>query len=270
MSPKYYLFFLGLFLCKHASAQNGLDEMIRAEKSFAAYSVLHGTKEAFLRFADTASTLFTNGEPVNGYQLWQSRENKPGVLNWRPRYAEIAASGDFGYTCGPWTFQPGTTEDKVIANGYYFTVWKKNSAGEWKFMLDIGADTGPAMNDTAEIVQHAETRKGVEITMLEAEADFSRHYKMDSVNAYALFASEKALFAREGTGIEKEPKQIQSPSNANEGQISFSALGSGLAPSGDLGFVYGTATLNGKKEGYLRIWRNESRGWKLALQLVRL
>ena len=87
MSSKYYLFFLGLFLCKHASAQNRLDEMIRAEKSFAAYSVLHGTKEAFLRFADTASTLFTNGEPVNGYQLWQSRENKPGVLNWRPRYA---------------------------------------------------------------------------------------------------------------------------------------------------------------------------------------
>ncbi|NTS41095.1 hypothetical protein HRG84_09250 [Flavisolibacter sp. BT320] len=266
---KYFIFSL-LLLCKNAFAQKGLDEMIAAEKSFALHSVLHGTKEAFLQFADTASTMFTNGEPVNGYQLWQGRPNKPGVLNWRPRYAEIAASGDFGYTCGPWTFQPGTTADKAVANGYYFTVWKKNSAGEWKFILDIGADTGPVMEDTIVQVQKAETRKGLEITMLEAEADFIRHYKMDSVKAYALCTSGNALLAKEGSGIEDKTKFSQSSSNANEGTISFSALGSGLAPSGDLGFVYGTVTLNGKKEGYLRIWRNESRGWKLALQLVRL
>jgi ketosteroid isomerase-like protein len=267
---KNYLVFFLLLLCKHAVAQPGLDEMIRAEKSFAAYSVLHGTNEAFLRFADTTSIMFANGEPVNGYELWQHREKKPGVLNWRPRYAEMAASGDFGYTCGPWTFQPGTTADKVVANGYFFTIWKKNSAGEWKFILDVGTDTGPVMADTTVQVQQTETRKGVERLMLEAEADFIRLYTMDSIKAYALFSSPNALLVREGAGFEDIQNLLQASSEANEGLTTFSALGSGLAPSGDLGFVYGTATLNGKKETYLRIWRHESKGWKIALQLIRL
>lgn len=267
---KICLFFSWLLLCKHAVAQNGLDEMIRAEKSFAAYSVLHGTKEAFLNFVDSTAIMFDKGEPKNAHELWAARENKPGVLYWWPRYAEMASSGDFGYTCGPWTFQPRTTADKVIANGFYFTIWKKNTAGEWKFILDIGTDAGPIMADTTVQVQHAETRKGVEITMLEAEADFIRLYKMDTVKAYALFSSADPLLAREKTGFEDKQKLLQASTDANEGHTTFSALGSGLAPSGDLGFVYGKATLNGKKEAYLRIWRNETRGWKIALQLIRL
>ncbi|HEV7330734.1 MAG TPA: nuclear transport factor 2 family protein [Flavisolibacter sp.] len=266
---KKYFFFLLLFIGKHAFSQNVLDEMIRAEKSFAAYSVLHGTKDAFLKFADTTAIMFNKGEPVDGYQLWLGREKRPGVLNWRPRYAEIAASGDFGYTCGPWTFQPQTTADKIVATGYFFTVWKRNSEGEWKFILDVGTDAGPAMEDTTVLMQGAETRKGAEITMLEAESDFIRMFKIDSAKAYQLFLSGNALLAREATGFQNKQKLLQASSNTNKGITAFSALGSGLAPSGDLGFVYGTATMNGKKEAYLRIWRNEPKGWKIALQLLR-
>ncbi|MBB1283950.1 hypothetical protein HRH25_06160 [Flavisolibacter sp. BT320] len=266
---KKYLFFSLLLLCKNAFAQKGLAEMIAAEKSFAMYSVLHGTKEAFLQFADSNSIMFSRGEPVNGFQLWRDRENKPGVLNWRPRYAEIAASGDFGYTCGPWTFQPSTTEDPVIANGYFFTVWQKKASGEWKFLFDVGTDTGPKQDDSAVITQQVETRRGVEITMLEAEADFIRLFKMDSARAYQLFFSETSLQAREGTGLMQTAKQEPATNRETEGQTLFSALGNGIAASGDLGYVYGTALLNGKKDAYLRIWRHEPKGWKIALQLIR-
>ena len=129
-----------------AFTQEGLDEMIAAEKAFAAYSVANNTKDAFLKFMDTSAVMFENGEPFKSYARWMKKEKRPGVLNWRPRFAEIAASGDFGYTCGPWTFQPGAN-DTVIANGYFFTVWKKNSDGLWKFILDVGTDTGPMMNE---------------------------------------------------------------------------------------------------------------------------
>ena len=75
--------------------------MIQAEKDFAAYSVAHSTKEAFLEYIDSSSMMFDNGEPVKAIEFWNKREKKPGVLNWRPQYAEISASGDFGYTTGP-------------------------------------------------------------------------------------------------------------------------------------------------------------------------
>ena len=243
--------------------------MIQVEKNFAMYSVLHGTKDAFLKFADTTATLFSKGEPIHAHQLWQSRENRPGVLNWRPRYAEIAASGDFGYTCGPWTFQSQTTADPVAANGYFFTVWRKNKEGEWKFILDVGTDTGPMLQDTNVLAQTSETRKGAEITMLEAESDFIRMFKMDSAKAYQLFLSEKSLLAREATGFDKSEKRQRASGMESEGLTTFSALGTGIAASGDLGFVYGTALLNGKKDAYLRIWRHEPKGWKIALQLMR-
>lgn len=265
---KYFIFSLLLF-CKNAFTQKGLADMIAAERSFAMYSVLHGTKEAFLQFADSSATMFSKGEPVNGFQLWQDREKRPGVLNWRPRYAEIAASGDFGYTCGPWTFQSSTTADPVVANGYFFTVWQKKASGEWKFILDVGTDAGPKLDDSAVLIQQVETRKGVEITMLEAEADFIRLFKMDSARAYQLFFSETSVQVREGSGLLQTVKPEPVSNTETEGITTFSALGNGIAASGDLGYVYGTTLLNGKKDAYLRIWRHEAKGWKIALQLIR-
>ena len=51
--------------------------------------------------------------------------------------------------------------------------------------------------------------------------------------------------------------------------MSFMINDSGIASSGDLGFVYGTITLNNKKENYLHIWRKEKEGWKIAVEVLR-
>jgi ketosteroid isomerase-like protein len=53
-------------------------------------------------------------------------------------------------------------------------------------------------------------------------------------------------------------------------QILFAVLGSGIAPGGDLGYVYGSTTVKGNKETYLHIWRKEGKDWKLALEMLRL
>ena len=83
-------------------------------------------------------------------------------------------------------------------------------------------------------------------------------YKMDPVKAYELFLSKN------------KQKRLQASCGPNEGATAFSAPGSGFAPSEDPGFVYGTPTMNSKREAYLRIERNEPIGWKIALLLIRL
>jgi hypothetical protein len=51
--------------------------------------------------------------------------------------------------------------------------------------------------------------------------------------------------------------------------IGFKIYGLVIASSGDLGCTYGTAYINNKEEGYLRIWRNEKDGWRIALEVFR-
>jgi hypothetical protein len=70
---KNFIVFVLLLSATNAFPQKGIDEMIAAEKAFAAYSVAHGTKDAFLKFIDTAAVMFNGGEPLNGYQLWQKK-----------------------------------------------------------------------------------------------------------------------------------------------------------------------------------------------------
>lgn len=57
-----------------------------------------------------------------------------------PTYAEIAASGELGYTVGryerTWRTDGGAGEIDV-ESGTYLTVWRKQSSGSWKVQADI-------------------------------------------------------------------------------------------------------------------------------------
>ena len=252
-----------------AFTQDGLDEMIAAEKSFAAYSVVNNTKDAFLEFMDTSAVMFENGEPFKSYERWMKKKKTQGVLNWWPLYAEISNSGDFGYTCGPWTFQPKTVNDTVVASGYFFTVWKKNEDGMWKFILDVGTEAGPIVKDTGIIKVNTPKTKGTEESLLLAEQEFIELSRGDLNQLYLKFLRGNSVLCKEGEGLiwMKLPWHL-APRILNNSH--YTIKGNALAPSGDIGYVYGIVTNETEKDTYLRIWRHTSKGWKLALQLTRL
>ena len=52
-------------------------------------------------------------------------------------------------------------------------------------------------------------------------------------------------------------------------KVDYTILGSGIADSKDLGYVYGKLVVNGKTDNYLRIWRRESNAWKIVLEVLR-
>jgi hypothetical protein len=43
----------------------------------------------------------------------------------------------------------------------------------------------------------------------------------------------------------------------------------GVSSAQDMGYTYGTATINDKTENYLRVWRREKTGWKIAVEVLR-
>src|SRR5678816_3271852 len=70
MMNKIFATFVLFLFVQSAIAQKGIDHLIQAGKSFAAYSVAHSTKEAFEQFIDSNSIMFDNGKPLKATEFW--------------------------------------------------------------------------------------------------------------------------------------------------------------------------------------------------------
>ena len=260
------------FLGVYSFGQKNIDGLISAEKSFAAYAVANNTKDAFLKFLDSTGVVFENGRPVNGLEAWHKKEAPPGILNWHPQFAEIAGSGDFGYTTGPWTYQPKTVTDSVIARGQYCTVWHTDKNGDWKFLADLGIGNLPSSDSAAvqKITAGKITADPIDLrSLVKTEEKFMKAFKKNKTKAYQQFLSLHCILNRNShlpaTGASAQANLVE----ATPPNIHFTIHGSRIAKSGDLGVVYGTIALGDKTENYLRIWRREKEGWKIALEVLR-
>lgn len=263
------LFFLG----QSVIAQKGIDNLIKAEKDFAAYSVAHSTKEAFLQFIDSNSIMFEEGKPVTAFAFWNKREKRPGRLNWHPQYAEISASEDFGYTTGPWTFQlPGS--DSIIARGQYSTVWYLNKKAEWKFLVDFGIDNTQPGSEEERIIDTPKEPDNPKANphiapLVSAENSFNEWAGKNKIKAYKTWLSRESILTRNGflpavTLAERKTIIYSTPSG-----IIYTMNSWGISSVPDLGYTYGTAIINGKTENYMRVWRREKTGWKIALEVLK-
>ena len=265
--------FLFLFV-QTTNAQKGIDNLIQAEKNFAAYSVAHSTKEAFQQFIDSSSMMFDNGKPVRAIEFWEKREKNAGVLNWWPQYAEISASDDFGYTTGPWTFQQ-TKSDTIVARGQYTTVWHINENGEWKFLVDLGVNNTPA--NTIEDVRIIDTPKQEENTkaiphispLVSAENSFNQLFENNKSKTYKTWLSGESVLNRNGSLPAVTSAERRNIIDSTPVVIKYTMNGWDISPVPDMGHTYGTTVMNGKTENYLRIWRREKSGWKIAVEVLR-
>jgi ketosteroid isomerase-like protein len=122
---------------------NRSHEIWSADSAMSALAAEIGFNTAVLRYADSSIVKLSEGKaPIIGIQNFaasfdQLRDIK--TIAWTPQFAEVAESGELGYTWGTWKLNLPDT----IQYGKYFTVWKKNMQGEWKVVLD-GGNSGPA------------------------------------------------------------------------------------------------------------------------------
>ena len=97
-----------------------------------------GFNKALLAYAD--DNLFkpeNDRMPIVGKKaLEEHYAGKEGTkeLSWAPFAAVASASGDLGYTMGNWKY---ATADTTMV-GFYYTIWKKQADGIWKWTVDGG------------------------------------------------------------------------------------------------------------------------------------
>jgi ketosteroid isomerase-like protein len=263
---KLVVLVVALSIHQLAVAQRSIEGLVQAEKNFAAWSVTNGVRSAFLKFADSAGIIFDNGKPVNAIEAWTKREEVPIKLDWWPEYAEISGSGDFGYTTGGWNL---SVRDTVRNSGYYNSVWHMNQQGEWKFLIDLGvSNTMCDFSALKKIVNNLDLENiGTQISLRQAEESFINAWQQTGKTAYTnALSPQSRLYRNEHCADVVQPHWALDSLPA---KIQYTISGSAISSSGDVGFVYGTTTISGKEDGYLRIWRREKEGWRIALEVLR-
>ena len=116
-------------------------KLLATDAEFSKKSVEAGAAAAFNDFlADSAIELSAQTDPVTGRENISNRLKEGGdyTLRWEPQKAEVALSGDIGYTWGLSTIiaRNGSSTDTI--HGKYTTVWRRQPGGLWKAILDIG------------------------------------------------------------------------------------------------------------------------------------
>lgn len=121
---------------KDIARQQSTEEILNADIAFSDMSRQVGMKKAFLRYIDEEGTLLRPDHlPLAGadaIDFISILSDTAYTLSWKPLHAEIALSGDLGYTYGIYELKLQDT----ILNGTYVNIWEKDKEGEWKFVLN--------------------------------------------------------------------------------------------------------------------------------------
>jgi ketosteroid isomerase-like protein len=198
---------------------------------------------------------------------------------------DVAASGDFGISTGPWEMQEFRPNSISLGTGYFLTVWKKNPNGIWKVILDDGSSTPPVLGK-AHLFSFPEgadkpvanvklfDQEKVLAELKEVERQMLSAWKANPVSStYSSFLSRTSRIQLEGRLPSVNRDSINIWLSERDKTLTWNIAGGGAASSGDLGFTYGYMYLKGiteKPSGhYVRIWKKQPGGkWAITIEMM--
>jgi ketosteroid isomerase-like protein len=115
-------------------------DLLKTDIAFSQLSEDKVRNVAFTEYADSSATILRSySMPISGKDTIISMLNNHPDTSfkqiWTPISADVARSGDLGYTYGTYYVE---TKNADKSGGTYCTVWKKDPAGKWKFILSTG------------------------------------------------------------------------------------------------------------------------------------
>ncbi|MGE0623910.1 MAG: DUF4440 domain-containing protein [Pseudomonadales bacterium] len=146
---------IGLFLLLIAAASashgaTGGTEMemqsvagLRAADAAWARAAAAGDTDAILKFwADDATNYFPGMPPAKGKTaieklVMRNRSQADFRLSWEATDVMVAASGELGYTSGPFELRARSPSGELVTRtGHYVCVWRKDADGRWQCILE--------------------------------------------------------------------------------------------------------------------------------------
>jgi ketosteroid isomerase-like protein len=251
-------------LAATAAAAGDYEDLIAAEQRFAADAAARGTRAAFLEALAPDGLVYAPG-PSNGKRTWEARQDDGSRLQWTPEVAEIAASGDLGYTSGPFRFIQAGAESPV-GFGHYLSVWRKDGEGRWVLVIDhgVGHEEAPFPET---VVRRGAVGLGAPPTWPVGRAELRSADLLPAGELNPRLVAADFLRLRNGALPDGKAEGAALPSTAarlDTGQI--------LSAAGDLAVTWGGGE---GSPSWLRVWRRPTasdapgKGWVLAVDLAR-
>jgi ketosteroid isomerase-like protein len=262
-----------------------LQEMVQTEQSFSKMAADKDAREAFMAFIADDGLLF-RPTAVNG-KLWMLEHPVPAsdkhpLLAWQPAFADMAAAGDLGFTTGPWEFKTDIKDEKPAGYGHFVTLWKKQTDGSWKFVVDLGIShplSGGPLRLWQPVPKQPAKFKTVDVAvarraLLDRDAGYlQQNLKEGLLKAFVTNASPDVRLYRGGNLPFISRTVSANALGLTKGQVKWTVTGGDVSRSGDLGYTYGTyditdATKVTEQGSYVRIWKNEGGGWQIVLDVA--
>lgn len=245
--------------------------IVGAERAFAADVATLGVRDGTLRHLMEESVVF-RPLPVAARGWYAAQDTADFRLEWHPWFAELAASGDFGWSLGPWRSSPLQEGRRPDGHGFYLTVWIRDAQGDWKVLADHGVSTGAPAAERTEVEAMGATRSQASV------GSFLLNTRYQGLMAAALRVPsaqlpggaevERAWLAEDLIVLRPGRPPLQGHEAVR--QVLLGELGASapdltvMAASGDLGMSLGGDPEHG---AYLRVWRHDdAAGWQLAVE----
>jgi len=110
---------------------------VDAERAFADMAQKQGQWTAFRAYAAPDALMFVPG-PKNAQQWLKERKDPPASVHWWPARSWVSCDGGVAVNMGPALYGTG-------GYGTFTTVWKRQSDGGWKWVLDQGRQLPKAL-----------------------------------------------------------------------------------------------------------------------------
>ena len=244
-------------------------QLAEEESKFAVYSVQHGMRAAFLEFFAEQSWLL-RPEPVDAKPWLRARPDPAIILDWKSQRTVMSASGDLGFSTGPWLLKSKADPKAPAAHGQFFSVWQKQKDGQWKVFIDHGISHGvtatPEALPTASLIAVDLAARKPGGADVDAERDFiDRTRVRGTVPAYRESVTVRTVLLRDGQFPIEGRDAAVAYVNAQQGEWTWTPTIQGVSAAKDVMYAVGSyvwkpATGDARKGQYVRVWVRDASG----------
>ena len=253
--------------------------VVAAERAFAADFPAMGLAGSFQKWGRPDAILINGGQAQQIAAVFEGAPltRQPGepLIEWWPTFAGVAKSGEMGFTTGP------AARDQE-GYGHYFTIWKRQDDGTWRWVYDGGSNASPAgqpgPDSQPRILPVATVDAGsAEAAMTEVRAVEAALATAAAVDQKAAHLSVLAADGRLYVAPLPPAEGAEAYATALDGwpaRFEFGpAEGGGASDAGDMAWTYGPAAWSrdgvARRGHYMRLWQKRPKGWRLVMaQLI--
>jgi hypothetical protein len=159
---------------------------------------------------------------------------------------------------------------------FYFTVWRRQPDGGWKWVFDGGVDAdgagAPGPDATPLALPPGDAKRlAPDVAMNQvrtAEIALAVRAKADVASAYKAVLAKDARVQGSPTAPATNPDAVDKELATRARTIAFGPLGGSASKAGDLAWTYGDARWDGGRGHYVRIWQRRAGKWALVFDQI--